>query len=611
MEISPACRALRKQYQVPDTDIYVNITELATIRTSSGAPPLELHHIHIPKTGGTTISSMLHQHFPHNRSMSLAFMPHGNCTGSSTGDDGHVPPHNKNETSVARFNDKCAENPGCICSIWHTPPRYISPSLFAGRVLWTVVRHPIDRAISQFKMFFANKGYSNASNPDFYFGQNVFPNHLLTDLTPTKHRPHPKRTPFYADCHFLPQYEYIWLPPGRSDAGYYNSGGSSSGDGSAVGVAHDEVARDNAWGRKDGEVDSLDVSAKATTSSRLSHHPPSLPSRRSIQYVLRYEDAPAAATTTTSDGHGEVDIITLVSSFFNATGFKPRYPQGSAKIEVQRHHGTTDFSHVTAASLNPKTLALLKQYYWKDLCLLGYDTSVSGDIEVEDYSNKNDDSDGDSDTSVASVGSVASGTSGTSATATADSNDHVTNSRELPQKKKHEAKANNAKEKGGDRGHNNRRDPKDSGEYRNPNSDCGSVPLLTGPAYPGYPFKTYPPSPGDRRLVQQQYDQYQHQEQQQVSNFTLNVAERTLSTRTLTTTPAEVSSSIKGLRGDKNIDNTFSSGMSGYSGYQLFADSTSIDVGGVLPVLLLIMLMLTLLLAFCRFLLRLSRCVKA
>ena len=105
-----------------------------------------------------------------------------------------------------------ASNDSCKCSYWHVPPRYLTQggaafartprgepaeliNAYEGAELYCVVRDPLDRALSEFKM--RNPGLEG-SKPD----AQEFLVELAARLTTKKMCRN--------DCHFMPQFEYVY-----------------------------------------------------------------------------------------------------------------------------------------------------------------------------------------------------------------------------------------------------------------------------------------------------------------------------------------------------------------------------------------------------------------
>uniref|UniRef100_A0A7S2RWM4 Carbohydrate sulfotransferase n=1 Tax=Rhizochromulina marina TaxID=1034831 RepID=A0A7S2RWM4_9STRA len=91
--------------------------------------------------------------------------------------------------------------PTCGCNFWHIPPRFQRRRLWnPGNVsLFCVVREPLDRALSEFKMRHKNAVGDVAAAEDF-----------LVNLVKRY-----ARNPASSDCHLVPQFLYIWGQEGR------------------------------------------------------------------------------------------------------------------------------------------------------------------------------------------------------------------------------------------------------------------------------------------------------------------------------------------------------------------------------------------------------------
>lgn len=151
------------------------------------AKPGSVHFIHIPKTGGSSIEQVVggRERFPL----------------------GHrCPP-----------NSSYPEKEGS-CVTWHTPIRYLTPNPYRNATTFCVVRDPMDRLISEYKMFNqASKEYSNKHMNDWLEKE------LIGGMKEGKGRrkegsSRKKDWKFKANCHFLPQFEYVFLGDNRTRA---------------------------------------------------------------------------------------------------------------------------------------------------------------------------------------------------------------------------------------------------------------------------------------------------------------------------------------------------------------------------------------------------------
>ena len=101
-------------------------------------------------------------------------------------------------------------SPYCSCSDWHVPPRFLPTSLrkfvFGRSRTFCLVRDPLDKALSEFKMrnlgihAILTRDQAQAS-ADEYLGQTL---------------EHDSRHGMWGhDCHLTPQHFYIWDEEGR------------------------------------------------------------------------------------------------------------------------------------------------------------------------------------------------------------------------------------------------------------------------------------------------------------------------------------------------------------------------------------------------------------
>ena len=130
-----------------------------------------LHFLHIPRTGGASVEKVI----------------------------GH------RERGPRQYAQKMA------CSFWHTPPRDLEPSnLYLRKTTFCVVRDPLARALSEFKLWRAQRLARNESRVvamDEMTSANAYLRHTFGPEAVTRggaSRGHG------ADCHLLPQSQYVW-----------------------------------------------------------------------------------------------------------------------------------------------------------------------------------------------------------------------------------------------------------------------------------------------------------------------------------------------------------------------------------------------------------------
>jgi hypothetical protein len=100
---SKECLELRKKFQRVDE---LEVDLVAEPKTHNKI----LNFLHIPKSGGELIGKIMSRPHSHFKRFGLL---HGSCRSK-------------------KFNDHCAVNPGCNCSHWHIPPRYLSPNQYGN-----------------------------------------------------------------------------------------------------------------------------------------------------------------------------------------------------------------------------------------------------------------------------------------------------------------------------------------------------------------------------------------------------------------------------------------------------------------------------------------------
>lgn len=126
-------------------------------------PPRNLHLLHIPKTAGATLEHLLGR-------------------------------REKMRPNVAKDG---------ACVFWHTPPRFLKPNPFEKERTFCVIREPLDRLLSEFKMKHART--LNSSNAAIAFMKSIisqasqFTNPVMVSK----------------NCHLWPQHFYVWDERGK------------------------------------------------------------------------------------------------------------------------------------------------------------------------------------------------------------------------------------------------------------------------------------------------------------------------------------------------------------------------------------------------------------
>ncbi len=169
--------------------------ELARVRGKREYLASDLQFLHIPKNAGGSIEAMVGKTCAPIRAADAVQCFHAGSRGS------------------------LPAKAGVACSAWHVPPRLLRPNPYVAARTWCVVRHPLDRALSSFKM-------AHAARPDA--GAALANEWLLRFYSRLKFSPpwddelgEPKRSaPWIADdCHHLPQAAYVWDAAGARTCG--------------------------------------------------------------------------------------------------------------------------------------------------------------------------------------------------------------------------------------------------------------------------------------------------------------------------------------------------------------------------------------------------------
>jgi hypothetical protein len=140
----------------------------------------KLEFIHIPKNAGSTIETL------------------GKRNGMLWG---------IYNSSLKSYINKCGDF-NCECSFWHIPPRYLKKnSPYDVTPTFCVIRNPFDRVVSAYIYIYQhriNKLMQNAENLNQWIHDN------LERVSQN----------FQHDCHFIPQYEYLFREDGTPTCDY-------------------------------------------------------------------------------------------------------------------------------------------------------------------------------------------------------------------------------------------------------------------------------------------------------------------------------------------------------------------------------------------------------
>ena len=218
----------------------------------------ELVFLHIPKTGGTSLSNAYGRMF------------------------------------IGRNYTKSAKAVGCT-SYWHIPPRRFEKNPYEGKKVFCVVRDPVDRAISEFKMRF----HDDLKSPDVVSRMNTW----LGDGARGSGGGIKGHGPWNRgglDCHMVPQYAYVWGSDGT----------------------------------------------------------------RTCDHVIRFENG------------------TLLDDYNHILKMYKTVPKEKRIVHVEDpayHYNYHNLSRrpLTMQDVSAPVLDKVRQYFWRDMCLFGYGTSLS------------------------------------------------------------------------------------------------------------------------------------------------------------------------------------------------------------------------------------------
>lgn len=194
------------------------------------------------------------------------------------------------EHFFARLNHPPTHVARCKSAPWHTPPRFMTPNLYAANKTFCVVRDPLDRLVSEFKMIFRTASYETA------VGRLNGWIYTKTKHTRAAMAADPLRMGNITDCHTLPQFAYVWDERGACTCDHLLRFESVEGDFDALMAAYDLPHR-----------------LEATTATR--HHDPTTLSPADVSrstaqaaraaYAEDYRllfDGPCAALTRSPNG---------------------------------------------------------------------------------------------------------------------------------------------------------------------------------------------------------------------------------------------------------------------------------------------------------------------
>lgn len=119
-------------------------------------------------------------------------------------------------------NQWCYQGDRTVCSPWHVPPALLHrPSVYSGAETFCVVRHPLDRAVSQYS--YAARYPPAAGEFSWLVKSRKCDAQGMNDFLRASLRLFNRSRLFHftQDCHFVPQSEYIWGAGGDPAARQY------------------------------------------------------------------------------------------------------------------------------------------------------------------------------------------------------------------------------------------------------------------------------------------------------------------------------------------------------------------------------------------------------
>ena len=195
VNVSTSCKDIIQQhFEEPSRAVPLNFPDNIS-NSDFGATSVlkELKFLHIPKTAGGSVE-VATKHVQQNATAAVGHtkLYRGRVRG---GNDGVTVP-------VGGFS-----NESCGCSAWHIPPRYFlrqrKNNPYRGTEVFCIVRDPLDRALSEFRM-------RSGSDPKRLTSKSAAQKFLLTDVAQGL-----KKKRCARDCHILPQSEYVYSTTGN------------------------------------------------------------------------------------------------------------------------------------------------------------------------------------------------------------------------------------------------------------------------------------------------------------------------------------------------------------------------------------------------------------
>lgn len=161
----------------------MEVEQISKLRSSNGKKCLNF--LHIPKVAGTTVEVTGKED-----SNNIEWGKYDKVL-TCKHPFKHQPPQNENQTD-------CLLADGESCPLWHTPPSAdaVLAASYAGCDTFCIVRHPVDRMFSEFRW--------QANIMGLPCDVDSFRKWIKENLQTKKSKP------FTQDCHFVPQFDYVF-----------------------------------------------------------------------------------------------------------------------------------------------------------------------------------------------------------------------------------------------------------------------------------------------------------------------------------------------------------------------------------------------------------------
>ena len=192
VNVSTSCKDIIQQhFEEPSRAVPLNFPDnISNSYFGATSVPKELKFLHIPKTAGASVELATRRIQQNTTTPIVRTKLHS----------GRVSAHSV-PVPVGDFS-----NESCKCSSWHIPPRYYmrrhERNPYYGTEVFCVIRDPLDRALSGFRMH-------SGSNTKLLTSKTAAQAYLANTIRKLR------QLRCQGDCHILPQSEYVYSTIGN------------------------------------------------------------------------------------------------------------------------------------------------------------------------------------------------------------------------------------------------------------------------------------------------------------------------------------------------------------------------------------------------------------